>query len=263
MAVTADILRSKFGFNDPNVINGILNNPAEVARYEREMGGGSSSGGGGYVSPQEYADAVLKAQEQQRKEETSYIQKAFLDNPFVFDEEAARKASTAEYAPYYQNLLEDYLKGVELKRENLQDERQLLDTLKKMDLASRSRASDYAVEKAEQGYAGQGMFFSGLKERAVGRLGIESQAGTQEALAKYGAQERGYGREEQGLNLEQNQTTEEYTNQKNEAIEGGILQRRGEQQKAYYEPRVQQYMRLYPTGGSTLAGYVPQDYLRY
>jgi len=38
MAITADILRSQFGFNDPNVINNILNNPAEVARYTREAG---------------------------------------------------------------------------------------------------------------------------------------------------------------------------------------------------------------------------------
>lgn len=44
MAITADVLKSKFGFNDPNVIQGILNDPGQVARYEREMGGGSSGG---------------------------------------------------------------------------------------------------------------------------------------------------------------------------------------------------------------------------
>jgi hypothetical protein len=38
MQITADLLRSKFGFNDPNVINNILNNPAEVQRYTREAG---------------------------------------------------------------------------------------------------------------------------------------------------------------------------------------------------------------------------------
>lgn len=36
-SLTADILRSKFGFNDPNVINSILNNPAERSRYEAEI----------------------------------------------------------------------------------------------------------------------------------------------------------------------------------------------------------------------------------
>jgi len=44
MALTASDLQ-KIGFNDPNVINGILNNPSEVARYEKELGltGGSSN----------------------------------------------------------------------------------------------------------------------------------------------------------------------------------------------------------------------------
>jgi len=36
--ITADLLRSKFGFNDPNTINNILNNPSEVQRYTREAG---------------------------------------------------------------------------------------------------------------------------------------------------------------------------------------------------------------------------------
>ena len=43
------LLRSKFGFNDPNVIRGILNDPGQVERYNREAGflGGSSGDGGG------------------------------------------------------------------------------------------------------------------------------------------------------------------------------------------------------------------------
>lgn len=48
MAITADVLKSHFGFNDPNVIQGILNDPSQVARYEREYGGGNptpTSGG--------------------------------------------------------------------------------------------------------------------------------------------------------------------------------------------------------------------------
>ena len=37
MQITADLLRSKFGFNDINVINNILKNPDEVKRYNREL----------------------------------------------------------------------------------------------------------------------------------------------------------------------------------------------------------------------------------
>ena len=38
-AINADILRTKFGFKDPNVIEGILRDPGQVARYEREYEG--------------------------------------------------------------------------------------------------------------------------------------------------------------------------------------------------------------------------------
>ena len=46
--ITADILRTKFGFNDSNVINGILNDPSQVARYEKEMGGSTGSSSSGF-----------------------------------------------------------------------------------------------------------------------------------------------------------------------------------------------------------------------
>lgn len=52
--LTADILRSKFGFNDPNVISSILNDPNQRARYETELGFGGG-GGGGVPSAEERA----------------------------------------------------------------------------------------------------------------------------------------------------------------------------------------------------------------
>lgn len=41
--LTADVLRSKFGFNDSATINNILNDPAQRARYEAELGGSSGN----------------------------------------------------------------------------------------------------------------------------------------------------------------------------------------------------------------------------
>lgn len=41
--LTADILKSKFGFNDQNVINGILNDPTKRAQYERELASNNSN----------------------------------------------------------------------------------------------------------------------------------------------------------------------------------------------------------------------------
>jgi len=66
MALDEGLLRSKFGFNDPNVIRGILNDPGQVARYEREAGlssgGGGGDGGGGNVL--ETAKQLLGFQQQ-------------------------------------------------------------------------------------------------------------------------------------------------------------------------------------------------------
>ena len=62
--IDENLLRTKFGFNDPNVIRGILSDPGQVARYEREAGlsGGSSGGGGGNVL--ETAKQLLGFQQQ-------------------------------------------------------------------------------------------------------------------------------------------------------------------------------------------------------
>lgn len=63
--INADILKSKFGFNDPNVIQGILSDPGQVARYEREYAGstgGSTSGGGGDLAS--LAAQTLKLQQE-------------------------------------------------------------------------------------------------------------------------------------------------------------------------------------------------------
>ena len=49
--VTSDVLRNKFGLNDQNVINAILNDPTQRARYERELGGGNGGGGAPPANP--------------------------------------------------------------------------------------------------------------------------------------------------------------------------------------------------------------------
>lgn len=66
--ITADILRKNFGFNDPNVINNILSNPSEVARYERELAGITGSGGGVTSGTTSTTNFGQLAQQQQAKE---------------------------------------------------------------------------------------------------------------------------------------------------------------------------------------------------
>ena len=86
--ITADLLRSKFGFNDSNVINGIMNDPGQVERYNRELGGSTGASGGGvqdftsYLAAQQaatdkaIAPAIQSLEEQKPITQQAYAQQA-------------------------------------------------------------------------------------------------------------------------------------------------------------------------------------------
>lgn len=261
MRLTEDILRRQFGFNDPNVIRNILNNPAEVARYEREAGLAPKS-------PQdlarEQADAILKATEKQRQDEMKFLEQYTQDNPFVFDEELARQSAKAEYSPYYTELLQDYLDTADLKRQTVEDERGLLEDLNKIDTATRSREYERAVSQAEEGFAGKGLFFSGIKARGTGQIENEYMSDEERIQRGMDSQRGGLDRQETALDMEEGQNRRDLGRQEQEAVESGILQRKSESQKQYYTPLTQSYFRRFPSGSSSsLQGYVVPEYLRH
>jgi hypothetical protein len=222
----------------------------------------SSSGGGNVQTPEEYAKALLEATAKQREAESQYLTKAYSDNPFVFDEEAARKASTGDYADYYKTLLNDYLSGVELKRQNIQDEQKLLTTLRNYDINAKTRAADYAIENSQKGYAGQGLFFSGINERATGRLGIETKVNIGRAEAGYSSQGANLGRQEQTLGLEEKVNRNQIQQEQQANIESGINQRYKEQFGQYQYGIEQGYQRQFPSGQLSASNYLPSEYLR-
>lgn len=77
--VNEEILRTRFGFNDSNVIRGILSDPNQVARYDRELSGG--------LSPQ---------------------QQAGMGMPFAFDYEQEAQKAYGELGTYYDRLIREY-----------------------------------------------------------------------------------------------------------------------------------------------------------
>ena len=207
---------------------------------------------------------IMDQTKSQIKEETSFLEKYTKENPFVFDEELAKQSSTAEYDPYYSEMLNDYLGGVELKRESIEDDRSLLSEMRKYDDASASRAYTKAVSQAEEGFAGRGTFFSGNKERALGEANVQNVEGNELRSIEYGAKNRGLDRTNQALELDVSQKTRDVGRDKQTAIEGGVLQRRDEALNQYYTPFEQSYFRAFPSSsGDTLKGYLPSEYLRY
>lgn len=232
-----------------------------------------ATGGQGKGGPQQQqgpsttdsiVQATIDASKKQIEEETSYLAKYTQDNPFIFDEVLAKQSATAEYQPYYSELLDDYTKNIDLKRETVQDESKLSAELHKMDVGAKTREYDRAVERASEGFAGQGMFFSGIKKRSLGQGEVEQKADLTRGETVQEAQQRGYQRQNTALDLDQSQKTRDINREQQASIESGVLQRQSEAQKQYYYPLEQSYYRRFPTSsGSALKGYTLPEYYQY
>lgn len=241
---------------------------AIVADFNATQGKGKEGGGsgGGGLSAEQIVNDIFKAQEESIKRETEFLEKYVADNPFIFDEELARRSAEAQYEPYYSELLEDYLQDIEMKRSTVQDEAKVLKELHQLDVGSTTRAYERAVARAEEGFAGKGMFYSGIKKRALGEQEVEYGMDRKKMEEQYGLQERGYQRQGEQLNIQEERQRRDIFGEGRAyetAVEGGILQRRGEAIKGYNIPLQQSYMRQFPTGSNQLQGYLVPDYLRY
>lgn len=230
-------------------------------------GKGSATGGGGASDPMQiasqYADSLINTQREQLQRETSFLEGYTRENPFVFDEELARKSATSEYAPYYSELLDDYVKGIDMQRETTRGEAKLLTTLQGLDKGARTRAYDQAVAKANEGFAGQGLFFSGIKQKAVGDTTVDYLEGQTGSTARYENSKANVGRQLEGYDIAQQQKTRDIGREQDYSIEGGILQRKKEATAQYYTPLEQSFYRQFPSSsGGALRGYTVPEYFR-
>jgi hypothetical protein len=261
----ASALMTKGGYNRTDAYNAANNKGGRADDLAREfLGVSSATNNTGDGSPEQTVNDIMATQKAQIEAETKFLEGYTKDNPFVFDEQLARQSSKAEYEPYYSELLQDYLSGTELKRATIQDETKLLDTMHQIDTGQKSRAYTRAVAQAEEGYNGQGMFFSGIKKRALGAGEVEQKATQEGSQAQYATSKAGLGREETALNLDVAQKQRDIGREQTANIESGILTRKNEAQTQYYTPLIQSYFRQFPSSsGGALQGYVLPDYLRY
>lgn len=219
------------------------------ARNKGLSGGGGSSGGGSVQDQyNSILDPIISAITGNIKQIKPYDQV----NPFSFDEQLARQASTAEYSPYYDQMLTDYTSAVERNKsrsqEDLQNTLTQLAAGKEYYMGTERRLLDRTLDNVNKGYAGQGLFFSGARQKDISQLNTE-----------YGAQTDEYNRQ-YGQNVQQAQTAAQRTGQdlstassmysrdvgqaKQSAIEQGVLQRKSEaiqqydvgMQKYYQQP---------------------------
>ena len=243
MGALAQALIAK-GYNPTDAAN--AENGPRAAELAKEYGVGaptdtSSSGGG--------VDSILNTAIDSVTGTLKTIPSNDQANPFSFDTALATQASTAEYSPYYQQLLTDYTSGVERTKarsaEDLQSTLTQLAAGKEYYTGTERRLLDRTLDQTNKGYAGQGLFFSGANEKDK-----------QQILTEYGAQtgeyNRQYGYNVGQANLANTRTNEDITtassqysrdvNQaKTTAIQQGVLQRQSEAIQQYEVGRSNYY----------------------
>lgn len=178
----------------------------------------TETGNGGLPSASEVANAVIAAVTESLPEVPKYS-----DNPFAFDEALAREASTAEFSPFYQEKLDDFITDIETTRQRGgAEEKKLL--------------QDLTTER-DVGLAERGLTFSGEKRRDLtGEVNATtaSPVGFVRDLQRQGRDITTTTRNLfEDLTKQAFRGTRDVNREKGTAIEQGVLQRRGEALDSY------------------------------
>jgi hypothetical protein len=220
------------------------------SQYYRSDAGGSSGGdANSYLtnSMQPYLDAISKLKEYDKA------------NPFSFDEKLARDASTAEYAPYYKEMLTDYTSDVEkTKSRSSSDADKVLKQLQAGQeyYSGQARKSiDMSIKNSNEGFAGRGLYLSGARGEEAKRLestytdayGPEGYK-TGEYLASVDKTKTTLDRSTADANNLLSRYTRDTGREEKAAIEGGVLDRKGEYITQYETGRKNYYQNQIPGG---------------
>jgi hypothetical protein len=234
---------------------GWYNNPAQGGsnmRYWGDYGwttGSDPTQGGGGGGQDNSVDSILNSAISSITQYVNKPQRYDEVNPFSFDETLAREAATKEFAPYYQEMLTDYVSNAErTKSRSQEDYTRLLTNLgagKEYYMGTQRRVLDKALRSTDEGYAGRGLFFSGAREKDVKEIKSVYGEQTGEYMRQYGyntdSAQLGLNRDLQDVNTGQAQYTRDNERLQKAAIEGGVLTRRGEAMDEYNIARDKYY----------------------
>ena len=137
--------------------------------------GGMDSSGGDSV------DSILSSSIQAITGKLQAVKPYEEVDPFAFDAKLAEESVTAEYSPYYAELLSDYTTNIEKQKsrssEDLDKTLAQLNASKEYYTGVQRRALDKSIRNTNEGYAGKGLFFSGVRGRDVDELKNEFAKG--------------------------------------------------------------------------------------
>ena len=173
-------------------------------------------------------------------------------NPFSFDEQLARQASTAEYAPYYQELLTNYVadaqKNISRSQEDAKKTLEQLSAGQEYYSGRERRVLDKAVDNTNRGYAGNNLFFSGAREKDVQDLNTEYDKAygpegyqTGQYLSNVDTTKTNLSRNVADINTAQSRYETQNQRDLQYGIETGVLNRKDEALKQYETQRKNYY----------------------
>ena|SRR3990167_4427380 len=207
------------------------------AAADAKSKGLSGGGGGGGTVDSILNSAISSLSQYFPKKVTPYDQV----NPFFFDEALAKEASTAEYAPYYQELLTDYTSTVEKNKsrsqQDLQSTLEQLNAGKEYYMGNERRLLDRAVKSTNEGFAGRGLYMSGARGKDLADLQTQYSADTGNYLSQYNYNtsqaKLGTERKAEDLTTAQSNYSRDIDREKQLAITSGVLTRKGEARDEY------------------------------
>lgn len=110
-------------------------------------------------------------------------------NPFYFDEQWADEYATAEFSPYFDEIMSDYLQEIDIAKERLgEDTDKFLTemTAQKDTFMEKSGVElDRMIRGIREGYESRGLYFSGMKNRDIGEAQSDTQFATEDYMRQY------------------------------------------------------------------------------
>jgi len=187
-----------------------------------------------YPSAEEYINSIV---ETLPKPPAKYME----ENPFTFDEAAARELAEAEFSPYYEEILSDYLSDIEEQKRRVgEDKTELLKelTAQKDYFLEREKTNlDRLVRGIKEGYSGRGLYFSGRRKLSEIEAQTDYEKGIQDYLRRYRYKTTGVekeaGRSIFDLRKEAGRKRRDIEREKEAAIAGQVQKLRGEALEQY------------------------------
>jgi len=150
-----------------------LGGPSYEAQMKGLGGVAGTAGTAGAYDAGAFINALVEPILEELGEFEQRVKDFGLEGPFAFDEALAREASKEIVDPYYDQLLNEFVSGIEMRRQQgATEEKELLGALsksKEYESGNLRRQIENAIDSTEKGYELSGLYQSGERRSAVGK----------------------------------------------------------------------------------------------